>query len=212
VEDGWVLTKEEPAHEVPVIDGMVAGDVGLLDARRGGRGPEPNTTSTYEAYAKNTYGDLAVEFLALYPAPRDADVAAMRKASGTDRMRVSIDVWSKAQLNRSSAIYTYYFDRPIPWPAHPQFGAFHTSEVPYVFQVLKVLDRPWTNVDFTLSDEMSSYWTNFAKTGNPNGPGLPKWAPYDPNTHTTMELGERVGPLPEADGAKLKFFLKYFKN
>jgi para-nitrobenzyl esterase len=100
----------------------------------------------------------------------------------------------------------------LPWPAHPEFGAFHTSEVPYVFQTIGRLDRPWEPVDRKLSDMVSSYWTTFAKQGDPNGAGLPQWPAYDPATHMTMELGDRVGPISVAEAQKLQFFVTRLKK
>jgi para-nitrobenzyl esterase len=207
--DGWVLPAQHPEHEVPVIVGMVSGDAALF---AGFGPPAPPTVADYTSSAQKTYGDMAATFLKLYPAEKDGDVAIERKESGIDQARVSLDVWSASQITRSGTVYTYYFDHPIPWPAHPEFGAFHTSEVPYIFQTLKLLERPWTSVDWKLSETMSSYWSNFAKTGDPNGPGVPQWSRYAADRHRTMELGDHVGPMPEADPAKLEFFLTYLRK
>jgi len=209
VTDGWVLTAEHPSREVPLVVGMVAGDAGFA----GGFGPPTAlTAASYTSSVQKTLGDMAATFLKLYPVEKDSEVPAARTASQTDRARVSIDFWCESQLKRSGRIYTYFFDRPTPWPAHPEFGAFHTSEVPYIFETLKLLDRPWKPVDFKLSDIIASYWSNFAKAGDPNGSGLPRWPSYDPASHNTMELGEQVGPMPEAEPAKVEFFLGYFKK
>jgi len=209
VTDGWVLPAEHPAHEVPLVVGMVAGDAAFA----GGFGPPAApTVANYTSYAHRTYGDKADAFMKLYPAEKDSDVAAAKSASQTDRARVAIDVWCEQQLKRSGTVYTYYFDHPIPWPAHPEFGAFHSSEIPYIFETLKRLDRPWTPDDFKLSETMASYWSNFAKAGDPNGSGLQQWPAYDPASHTTMELGNHMGPIPEADPAKVEFFVEYFKK
>jgi para-nitrobenzyl esterase len=121
---------------------------------------------------------------------------AAQKPAARERMRLALDQWAVDQQKASKTVFTYYFDRVIPWPAHPEFGAFHTSEVPYVFGTIGKLDRPWLPVDRTLADQLSSYWSNFAKNGDPNGAGLPPWPAYDPAAHVTMELGERVGAMP----------------
>ncbi len=209
VTDGWVLTAQHPAHEAPLMVGMVAGDAGFAS---GFGPPTAPTVASYTTSAQKTYGDMAATFLKLYPVEKDSDVPAARTAGQTDRARVSIDFWCASRVKRSGRVYTYFFDRPIPWPAHPEFGAFHTSEVPYIFETLKLLDRPWKPVDFKLSIMMASYWSNFAKTGDPNGSGLPQWPSYDPAGHNTMELGEHVGPIREAGPAKVEFFLSYFKK
>ena len=209
VNDGWVLTANHPAHEVPLMAGLVAGDANMMD----GLGPPPpSTVASFEGEARKNFGDLAPTFLSLYPLKSDADVAATRKIAREESARVALDVYSSDQLKRSPKVYTYFFDRPIPWPAHPEFGAFHTAEVPYVFKTLKVLDRPWQPIDFNLAETMSSYWSNFAKTGDPNAPGLPKWPVYGPDDHATMELGEHTGSMPVAEPARLKFLLQHSKD
>jgi para-nitrobenzyl esterase len=59
---------------------------------------------------------------------------------------------------------------------------------------------------------MSSYWANFAATGDPNGKGLPPWPAFDPKSSQTMELGDKFDPIPVADGAKVDFFKRYFST
>lgn len=89
-------------------------------------------------------------------------------------------------------------------------GAFHTGDLPYFFANLKHLDRPWEAVDRKLADTASSYWVNFAKTGNPNGRGLPNWPAFDATQQVTMELGEKIGTRLVAEKANLIFFTQYF--
>ncbi len=98
------------------------------------------------------------------------------------------------------------FERGIPWPERPEFGAFHTAEVPYFFNNLRMLDRPWEPLDRQLADMMSSYWANFATGGNPNGAGLPEWPAYDGQDVRFMRFGERVAPGPIADPPVQEFF------
>ena len=207
--DGWVLPATDPSDQVPLIIGFVADDLGVS----GGFGPaQAPSVATYQSNAQRSYGDRADQFLKLYPVSSDADVTAVQKTAGRDRVRVSMNLWAAEQLNASKRMYTYFFNHVLPWPAHPEFGAFHTSEVPYIFQTITKIDRPWEPADKKLSDTVSSYWTNFAKTGDPNGPGLPSWPAYSPTNHQTMELGARTGAMSVAEGQKLEFFLSALKK
>ena len=126
-----------------------------------------------------------------------------QKGASRERARVSMHLWSAQQLKASKRIYTYFFDRAIPWPAHPEFGAFHSGELPYFFNNLSKLDRPWEPADRKLADTVASYVTNFVKKGDPNAAGLTPWPAYDPATYTTMQLGTRVGPMELADANRL---------
>ncbi len=121
-------------------------------------------------------------------------------------------LWAADQLKASKRIYTYFFDRAIPWPAHPEFGAFHSGELPYFFQTLGKLNRPWEPLDRRLADTVASYLTNFAKKGDPNGSALPQWPAYDPAVYSTMQLGARVGPMPLAGADRLPQLLDELKR
>jgi para-nitrobenzyl esterase len=57
-------------------------------------------------------------------------------------------------------------------------GAYHSAEIEFVFGMLDSKKLPWRPADYALSEQIGSYWTNFAKTGNPNGAGLPQWLQY----------------------------------
>ena len=204
ITDGGFLPENNPhASEVLVMNGMTADDIGIA------AGAGPRSVGSYRSDAQNTFGAKSEALLKLYPANADSEVPEVRKISSRDRGRVSISLWASNQMKLSPQVYTFFFSRPIPWPQHPEFGAFHTAEVPYVFNNLKTLDRPWESADRRLADQMSSYWVNFARTGNPNGKGLPVWAPADWNSRTTMELGANVGPMPLASPARLEFWQEF---
>ncbi len=130
-----------------------------------------------------------------------------QKSAARERARVSMHLWSAQQLKASKRIYTYFFDRAIPWPAHPEFGAFHSGELPYVFNNLSKLDRPWEPPDRKLAETVASYVTNFAKKGDPNAAGLPVWPAYDPTVTTTMQLGTQIGAMDLAGPERLQQLL-----
>jgi len=208
--DGWILPGTDPAEQVPLMLGFVADDIGVGGGGRGGAAAP--SVASYESSAQQAYGDQATDFLKLYPVKADSDVTATQKIAGRDRARVSMDLWSAEQEKASKRVYTYYFDRVLPWPAHPEFGAFHTSEVPYVFETIAKIDRPWEPVDKKVSDAVSSYWVNFATKGDPNGAGLPSWPAYSATAHQTMELGAQMGPMNVAEPSKMEFFLRVLKK
>jgi para-nitrobenzyl esterase len=126
-----------------------------------------------------------------FPGYTGAHVATLREKSiaGVDQ------VLAQRAAADGGVAYAYYFERAIPWPEHPEFGAFHSGELPYVFDNQRLLNRPWTDADRKLASVVSSYWVNFASLGDPNGnrSGLPKWLPYKPGSRTFMVLGETVG-------------------
>lgn len=102
----------------------------------------------------------------------------------TNDMLVACPIGAQAALTRSEGrkVFVYKFDRTIPGKGESSLGAFHSLEVPYVFNALH--DREWQWLPFTAADDrvaslIETYWTNFAKTGNPNSAGAPKWPAWE---------------------------------
>jgi para-nitrobenzyl esterase len=159
------------------------------------------------------YGSMADEFLKLYPADNDEQAKQSEISSARDRARSGMYLWaSKRAATHKSPVYIYYFDRAIPWPAHPEFGAFHSGELPYTFGNLKVLDRPWEPVDTKIAQMMTTYWKDMAAAGNPNSASIPTWSPVSPSTRSVMRLGADSGPIPPADDARFNFWKRYFES
>ena len=151
--------------------------------------PQRPTAKSFADEAQARFGDEAPEFLKLYPAATDQQALLSAEAlAGDDFIAFSTWKWTDIQAKTGDApVYQYHFEQ-IPavkpgkmigsFPAS-EAGARHAGEIEYVFETLKLEEGvPWTAADFKVSEEMASYWTNFAKIGNPNGDELPKWPPY----------------------------------
>jgi para-nitrobenzyl esterase len=188
--------------DVPLLTGFNADEASAFP------GYGTITAAAFRAMARERYGEAADAFLALYPVATDAAAGDAQKTSMRDfaAVRLQAVAADRARTARTAA-YLYYFERGIPWPARPEFGAFHSGEVPYVFDNLRLLDRPWEAEDRQLADAVSSYWVNFAARGDPNGAGLPAWPAHADAPRAVMALGARIGPreIP-ADDARRAFF------
>ena len=167
------------------------------------------TAAEFVARSAQRYGREAAAFQALYPARTEAESTTSQLAAFRDLVFWNLSAWARLQAADSrSKAFLYYFTREPPArQGERSRGASHTAEIPYPFNNLHVeKDRPWTDADRRLADTMSSYWANFAATGDPNGSGLPSWPSYDGRGGATvMILGERTaaGPAPNQAGLDL---------
>lgn len=109
-------------------------------------------------------------------------------------------------------VFSYYWDHPMPGPDADLYGAFHTSEIPYFFNSLSRSDRPWQPADKAIADTLSSYWANFATSGDPNGKNLAVWPAVDSESAMTMEIGDRYVPILVAGKPAFEFFRTFLMN
>ena len=195
-------------NDVPTIVGANLHDLG-------GAVPHPTVTAAeFLQQTKQKYGPLADEFLQLYPAANDEQARASFNASMQDNLRVGAHVWAtnRAATTKSNA-FIYFWDHTLPGPDADTYGAFHTSEVPYVMNAIdRCVDRNMTPADYKIADTLSSYWANFIKTGNPNGKGVPHWPSTKEKPATAFEVGDKYQTIPAAgDAAKQAFLEKALK-
>jgi carboxylesterase 2 len=107
-------------------------------------------------------------------------------------------------------VFTYYWDHAPPGATQATRGAYHGSEINYIFDNLYASGLPWTDADRTIADTLSDYVVNFVTDGDPNGRGLAHWAAANRRSATTMELGDTFGSIALADAAKADFYRRFF--
>jgi len=137
------------------------------------------------AIIKEKSGDRAEQFLKILPANTDEQAKASAGLLATaDFIASGTWKWLEWQVKTGNApVYRYEFDQapPVHAPEGNEEGpglAYHSAEIEYVFGVLDSKKLSWRPEDYAVSEQMGMYWTNFAKTGNPNGVGLPQWPQY----------------------------------
>jgi para-nitrobenzyl esterase len=166
--------------------------------------------STFAKDVNNTFGPLPPAIIAAYPHSTDSEARQARLDLETD-LRFGWDMWAWARLQAGTAhgaAYYYSFQQRPPFPAHSVYegwGASHFAELWYVFDHLDQAPWLWSPADRKLSQEMSAYWVNFARSGNPNGPGLPLWRGFNSDHGATQYLIDPVcaGSVPNIERLKV---------
>ena len=185
--DGHLLTRQlvdtfdrgEQAP-VPLLAGFNSGEIRSLTILAP---PPPPTAADYERIIRERYGDLAGEFLRLYPSSelRESVLATTRDA---------LYGWTAERLVRKQAAlglpaFLYLFDHGYPEADAAGLHGFHASELPYVFGTLARTPPRWPKIPATpretaLSEAMLGYWASFARTGRPRAANEPDWPAYGP--------------------------------
>lgn len=207
--DGYVMPDDQYRlyaagrfNETPILIG--------INSDEGVSFSPPSTLKGYQDQVRGRYGPFADRLLAAYPASDDATAKqAARDLARDAGFGWHNWVWARLQASRGKAdVYYYYFEQKPPYPAGSRMadakGVPHGAEIPYVFGHVAPPASPgptdivWRPEDRVLSDRVTGYWTNFVKTGNPNGPGLPRWPAFTPADPRVMHLNATpaAGPVP----------------
>ncbi len=209
--DGWVL-RSSPAEvfadsrQLPV-DFIIGNNGREMSAFRLLAGAGPSNSGGNEGLRKT---------LSIFYGHADSVVGAFFVVDNTLKRTAAADSWfndavavcpemgmATLQNRTGHRAYIYQFLRSIPGKGEAALGSFHSLELPYIFGAL---DQPqWSWLKFSrddqqLSDQLQTYWTNFAKTGNPNGAGLPVWPVFERKTQVVLEAGKdaAIGSRPSA--------------
>ncbi|PYH92496.1 carboxylesterase [Aspergillus ellipticus CBS 707.79] len=228
----------EPPLFRPVLDGYVLpatyqemlqrGNHSIAPVLTGGNRDENGATlnpgltaSSYTAQSKQVFGSvgLADEYLSLYPAGNSSSSAdAASNAFYQDQTRISSWLWANEYVagsarntsgNGTYQTYTYYWTHSPPGQDE---GAYHGSEINYALNNLYATDSPWTAEDYKIADQLSSYWANFIRSGNPNGDGLEEWPVNSAQSPVVFEVGDAWKTVSVASSEKIAFLKKWFSK
>jgi len=199
VVDGWVIPADPwsmysagKQKKVPLLIGTQAdeGTIFILTNLL----VQAMTVQDYEGYITTIYKDNAAEALSLFPAAAKGDVPGVyAKLFGIMSFGAGLLHAADSSSANGSPVYVYRFTH-VPDFFLKMFGAFHGLDIFYVFGNLRAdkVSIPDSEVDTALSQDMMKYWTNFARTGDPNGTGLTQWPAYTAAGGQYMEFGDQL--------------------
>jgi carboxylesterase type B len=194
--DGYVVTKSP--IDFFKVKGALKGK-NILFGSNCGEGNSEFSIITKEAFmgsSKKSYQNLfdKYNFPELYNATDDvaATIENLRLRSETIGTQHLIVALMLSQLNPNCNLYPYYFSHWTPGREAEIRWAWHSSELWYVFKSLRDIpqQRDWTELDFKIAEDCSSYWANFVATGNPNGGDLHYWPATSRDNPIFMEWGD----------------------
>jgi para-nitrobenzyl esterase len=203
--DGYVI----PDDQYKLYEAGKFNDTAILVGYNSDEGRSFSPPATPEAYitsTKSRYGQFADALLKAYPAGSNSVPKTARDLARDSAFGWHTWIWARLQskVGKGKAYY-YYFDRHqdyAPGSAQADWGTPHGADVPYVFMRLSASS---SKTDLDISEAMANYWVNFAKFGDPNGEGLPKWPAFSDANPQVMyfDTTPHTGPVPSADALKV---------
>lgn len=175
--------------DVPMIVGQTADENSGLDPEFGSEDPVAFTT-----LMQRYYGELAPPLATHYLQVAGGDACAAYRAASLDRWLGALWCWAAHRGGTAHAhAFAYLFAHVEPGPDSARYGAFHSSDVPYVLGTLDAApQRNFTDVDRSVSALACAYWINFVKSGDPNGEGLPHWPELNAAAPSVLRIAQQT--------------------
>ena len=214
--DGWVFPDQ--MHTL-----MLDGRASAVDSIVGSTKDEGTTLFTeiqeipreqWEAQVKALYADHGDSLIAAYSADADVSTKKAQQEMTSDALFANeMRIWARLVEQQGQNAYVYVFNHAPPMANFGrQLGAFHAAEIPYIFHAgsfdagedgVSIL---YDETDRSTEHLMQSYWVNFAKTGTPNGDGLPQWPRYQAETNLTLGISHEPEVIADFRKQKLDIF------
>jgi para-nitrobenzyl esterase len=192
--DAWVLPKDPltaysggQQHDVPIIVGSTRNEGNLYLADE-----TDLSVERYRSFLQARFGDDSGKAFEMFPAYLDAEVPRAMD----DFLTVAANAQparfvAQSMESKQSKAYLFQFTRRPDTAMARKLGVHHGVEIAYVFGNMSISDG-YEDTDLRLSNQMMDYWVNFAKTGNPNGPGLADWPAYESQSDLNLEFSDTI--------------------
>lgn len=193
-------------HEVPLLIGYT-GDEGLMGVPGG-------TDAQAEDWIRDNFGPYAEEYIAACRETAKSRKISLAQASLVNINEISTRIAAEELSRQGHKVYAYEFDPEIPGD---DAGSFHSSDLWFTFETLMKCWRPFDGHHYDLARRMCNYWTNFAKTGDPNGNDndgtpMPLWTPFTKENPQHIRFFDEISMCTEPYSEKRAFLIRINKE
>jgi para-nitrobenzyl esterase len=191
LEDSYDAMIEKHTPDIPYMFGYCADEGYIFTSRMG---VPFQTVEEFETHIRTQYGNHADRYLELANIKSPKDIADLYNSRDFSAFAMFEHSYAQLIAEQGRRGYLYRFDHDVPGEDNP--GSFHGSELWFVFNSLNRCWRPFTGMHFDLARQVSAYWVNFIKTGNPNGTDsigekLTEWRLYTTSDPFMLEFNDK---------------------
>ena len=210
------------------MESLASGSVNAVPVILGSNADEGTTLSmasseldaaTYQTNVEQAWGDHAADILDAYAEDAAENPAtAWQQILSDQYFAWEMRTWARGHTAQGHPAWLYFFSHvpDLGGEYGTSLGAFHAAEIPYAFGNPQIRfgdggDALATrDSDVEVARLMTGYWTNFAKTGDPNGEGLPPWPAYRADTEPALDISATPREIARLRKAKLDVMDRFY--